>query len=155
MTRKVIIVLLAALLLGSLWAYIEPILTRLSQPPGRAELRSLCDLYNAGSLPRLLVDSKRDSADPRCEPCWPQILYIRWQTLRRLSQPAEADRLQSDFLRRFPHHPLAANMLWASAAASLASRDYQNADRILSLLCDRFPDTSAADSARQALAQLR
>jgi TolA-binding protein len=46
-------------------------------------------------------------------------------------------------------------MLWASAAASLASRDYQNADRILSLLCDRFPDTSAADSARQALAQLR
>jgi hypothetical protein len=154
MKRKLVIVFVAALILGNFWGRIEFELNELALPRGRLEVRSLCDLYDGGLLDEVLSDSSRDVADKRCQPYAPQILYIRWQAMRRLSLLDQADHLQSEFLARYPMHPLGANMLWAKATSCLAAGDYASADRGLAMLSDRYPDSPLSVAARDVRLQL-
>jgi hypothetical protein len=154
MKRKLIIMLAMALVLGNFWGRAQVELDKLMLPRGRVEVRSLCDLYDGGLLNEVLAESGRDLADERCLPYAPQILYIRWQTMRRLSLPDQADHIRSEFLARFPTHPLGAKMVWAEAAAELAAGDYASADRSLAVLVNRYPDSSLSIVARDVRSQL-
>lgn len=148
MKSKVIIVLAAALILGNFTARMELAFNNLVLPRGLIETRSLCDLYDGGLLDEVLADSRRDLADKRCEPYLPQILYIRWQTMRRMGLRQQADGVEAEFLGRFPAHPLGARMVWAEAASSLAAGDYKSAGNRLATLVDRYPQSPLSSAAR-------
>ena len=132
----------------------ESALSDFDLPVGHAEVRALCDLYDGGLLEQVMADSSRDLENKGCDPDAPQILYIRWQTLRRMGRISEAQRTEDEFLARFPRQVLGANMLWAQAAPLLAAGDFAGAGRQLSLLLEHYPDSSLAPGVRRIRDQL-
>jgi hypothetical protein len=151
MKRKLAIVSLLSLLVGNLWGRFELEWRQMMAPPGQAEVRALCDLYDGGLLTELQDSSNRDLSDARYTAYFPRILYIRWETARRLSMGAEADRIRSRFLLQFPRDPFGADMLWEEAMRLLAAGNYSAADGVLSAIMNRYPASPLRDRAEEIL----
>ncbi len=160
MIRKAAILMIAfwliALLGGGLWGLMEHALAMRSIPPGAREVRTVQDLYGAHLFDEAIKQCDRAEHDPKDADFLPRILYIHWAASRRLARTSETERVQREFLRRFPNNPLAADMHFADAMQSLAQGDYATADKQLAVIEQRFPNapvTSKARDIRQRLIQ--
>jgi tetratricopeptide (TPR) repeat protein len=122
---------------------------------GKVATLRLKYLYEAGQFDKILEEAPTYQADERCKPYLPQIIYISWVAHRRENKLAEADKLQKDFLEKFPEHPLAADLYFAAAMTALAKSDYEEASRLLEIIQYRYPKSKIIDKAKQIQERLK
>lgn len=106
---------------------------------GRIAMLRLKYLYAAGQYPTILQESPQYEANALCRSYWPQLLYLRWVTHRRLDQAQQGQEAQEAFLADYPDHPLGADMYFSSAMSALAASDYAEALRLLEVVEYRYP----------------
>lgn len=121
----------------------------------RATLLRLKYLYESDQVPAVLDESAKYAADARVTPHLAEVLYIRWLALRRVNHLEAAKKLQAEFLERFPRHPLGADMVFASAMASLSASDYPETLRLLDLIEYRYPDSRLVPKVKELQQRLQ
>jgi len=122
---------------------------------GRTAVLRLKYMYEGEEHARIIEEAPRYAANERAAAYRPQILYIQWQSLRRLDRPDDADKIQKAFLTQFPDHPLGADMYFASAVSALAGFNYQEAMRLLDVILYRYPDSKLIPKVKQMQEQLQ
>ncbi len=122
---------------------------------GRAAMLRLKYLYESEELGAIVEEAPRYGADWRAGSYLPQIVFIQWQSLRRLERVEEMKKAQELFLGRFPEHPLGAEMHFASAMSALASFDYAEASRLLEIIEYRYPDAKMMPKVKEIQGRLR
>jgi TolA-binding protein len=121
----------------------------------RAAMLRLKYLYESDQFPAAIEESSRYCVEERVKPHLPQMLYIRWLALRRVNRLEEAKKVQNAFLEQFPDHPLAADMLFASAMAALATSDYPETLRLLDLIEYRYPNSKLLPKVKELQQRLQ
>lgn len=116
---------------------------------GRAAMLRLKYLYEASQFEKVVVEFKPILSNPAAKGYLPQVMYIGWVACRRINDMTAADKVQADFLKQFPKHPLAADMYFASAMTSLAASDYEEASRLLEIVEYRFPNSRLQAKVKQ------
>jgi hypothetical protein len=122
---------------------------------GRAAMLRLKYLYEAEQLQSIAEEAPKYAEDRRAVTHLPQILYIHWQTLRRLDRGDDMKKIQNLFLSRFPEHPLGADMYFASAMNALAAFNYQEAARMLDVIEYRYPKSKIVPKVKEIQGRLR
>ena len=106
-------------------------------------------LYEAKQFDQVAKESAKYRADTRSEAYLPQILYISWVTHRREGNAETAEKLQEMFLKKFPQHPLGADMHFSSAMSALANGNYAEALRLLEIVEYRYPKSRIASKVKK------
>ncbi len=122
---------------------------------GKAAMLRLKYLYEAEEFQEILKEAQGYQIDSRCKTYLPQILYIAWITYRRENKREMEAKVQEFFLKKFPTHPLAADIYFASAMLSLAGGDYAEAMRLLEVVEYRFPHSRIIDKVKMIQEKLR
>ena len=107
----------------------------------RALICHLKYLYNDEQYQAILEISKTHDSSSRVAGYQPQIMYITWVSARRLGADVVAASTQKEFLERFPRHVLGADLYFDQAMQSLAQSDYSEAERVLSYILYRYPQS--------------
>lgn len=108
----------------------------------KAAMLRLKYLFEARQFDDIMAEAPALIEDEKSASYRPQIIYITWVTNRRKDKHDRADRLQQQFLKRYPKHPLAADIYFSTAMTALAAADYAEAARLLEIIQYRFPDSS-------------
>lgn len=161
MTRKIIIVAIVALILsvlvGAMSPSVESWWAERGVAPGQRAVQRLSQYYRAELYDRVLTQVHAERDKPDNAEYRPQILYIQWAASRRLDRMAESSAVQQEFLKRYPDHPLAADMHFADATTLLANSSYSAASEKLAMIQTKWPDakvTAKAKEIREKLAKL-
>lgn len=160
MKRKLVVVTLVFLVLSVIAGAVSPSIelwwVNRGVDPGLLAIRRLRDLYKVDRFEQVLTEARKVEQEGRCGNYGPQILYLQWVTNRRLDRDKDAAAVQSEFLRLYPDHLLAADMHFADAMQLLATSDYPAAEAELAMIEAKYPDakvTAKAKAIRQRLAQ--
>jgi tetratricopeptide (TPR) repeat protein len=116
-------------------------------------LRMKC-LYESQQFSAVVSAVPHDTEDERLRKHVPEILYVLWVTHRRLDQAAEAAKVQEMFLKKFPRHPLGADMYFASAMSALVASKPADAVQLLEALEHRYPTSKLIPKAHELQRQL-
>jgi tetratricopeptide (TPR) repeat protein len=122
--------------------------------PGKLQVLRLTCLYKAEDYKVVSQDANQCLKEKRYPHRRVQFLYLAWAATRRVGEADKADKLAGDFLRSYPRHPLAADMLYAKAMGSLAQADYDGACDTLEKIAREFPDARVNERAGKLLARL-
>jgi TolA-binding protein len=115
---------------------------------GKAAMLYLKTMYEAKQYKDILKECAAYQTDPRCEPYRPQILYVSWVTYRHEDQMDAAEKIQKEFLEKYPNLLLASDMYFASAMTALADSKYDEASRLLEIIEYRYPTSRTIDKVK-------
>jgi hypothetical protein len=106
----------------------------------RVAMLRLKYLYLAGQHDLLVREAPIYRAEQQCIEYAPQLLYLEWAATRHAGTRSDRETVAADFLRRFPNHPLAGDILCGTAMAAMKEGSNSEALRLLTRLRAEQPD---------------
>jgi hypothetical protein len=97
----------------------------------RAAILRLKYLFEAKMRDLAAQEAEANHREGRCPGQLPQFLYVGWAAHRQADRPERSAKLQLIFEKKFSHHPLMADMLFAGAMRAMTEGDYAEAQRKL------------------------
>lgn len=140
---------------GVIWAKAESHFEPAGPTPVVIALRRLQGLYEAGSFKAAADESDRFVRIPGHISYEPEAWYVRILSLEQLGQISESQKLEHEFLTKYPSHYLAADLHFRRAMGLLASHKFQEGASLLGYITDHFPGTRAAFKAQSLQNQLK
>jgi hypothetical protein len=132
------------------------ILNRVFNPPLTPTIESkLAGLYSSNRFADVVSGCDEAENDDQYKSSRPRILYVQWAAERKLGDIAVSDRVEDTFLREFPEHFLAADMYFKDAKCLLADGQYEEADKKLAMIEDRFPQSPIVDKVQETRKSLK
>jgi len=116
-------------------------------PADEMELERIEELY-AAQYATVSDRCERLIAEPETSHCRPRALYLNWLAVRKLGDEERSGRIMSAFLQQYPTHELGAEMHLAAATRFVSQDDLPAAERELSLIEQRYPNSPALSEVR-------
>ena len=121
---------------------------------GKAATTRIKCLYDAGRFGDIVREAPDYYSDQRCKSYRPTILYLLWEAHRHQGQPELANTTQEILLKEFPENPLCAGIYLYSAMNALKTSHYGEAQRMLEIIKQRYPQSSVTPKVQQLREQL-
>jgi len=121
---------------------------------GRLHILRLTCLYKAKQYKAVATETNLCLEDDRYPRRGTQLLYLAWAACRRVGEHEKSSALGARFLKSYPTHPLAADVLYANAMGALAQAEYKKAHGVLSRIAREFPDSRVGGRVEKLLKRL-
>ncbi len=122
---------------------------------GRAIYLRVKYFADKGDAKAVLHEVDDAIADPQCRPYLSELLYLKWQSLRKDGRGRAASGVLKRYLADFPKNAHAAEMYYAVAVDCLSAQRYDEALGILESLVKQYPRTPSAKRGQRLLGKLR
>ena len=90
-----------------------------------------------------------------CQPNESELLYLKWQALRKCGKGGQGSRLLTRYLKTFPESSRVVEMHYAVAIDCLSAERYDEAMNLLQSLIEHHPKTPEAQRSKLLLEKLR
>lgn len=108
-----------------------------------------------GDAKSVLAEVDEALQNERCRPHEADLLFYKWQALRKVGQGENASRILKRFISAYPQSTYAAEMHYAVAVDCLSAQRYDDAASILEHIIKTFPESASSQKARPLLDKLQ